>query len=135
LVINALSLRFKLSLSIALILAFSMGTLSFVAWRSMSNNAQESIARSAESMKATIDNRLLEIAQVSALETSSLLNRNFDVALHLASILSGTAHGSGTPYTRVQVKKMTYDMLVATPSASSIPMLFKALPHKPIYSH
>lgn len=117
---NALSLRFKLSLSIALILAFSMGTLSFVAWRSMSNNAQESIARSAESMKATIDNRLLEIAQVSALETSSLLNRNFDVALHLASILSGTAHGSGTPYTRVQVKKMTYDMLVATPSASSI---------------
>lgn len=118
---NALSLRFKLSLSIALILAFSMGTLSFVAWRSMSNNAQESILRSAESMKSTINNRLLEIAQVSALETSSLLNRNFDVALHLASIMSGTAHGSGTtPYTRAEVKKMAHDILLSTPSASSI---------------
>lgn len=117
---NALSLRFKLSLSVALILAFSMGTLSFVAWKSMSNNARESIARSEASMKETINHRLLEIAQVSALETSSLLNRNFDVALHLASILSGTAHGSGTPLSRAQVKQMAFDMLVATPSASSI---------------
>ncbi len=117
---NALSLRFKLSLSLALILAFSMGTLSFVAWKSMSSNAQESIARSEASMKETINHRLLEIAQLSALETSALLNRNFDVALHLASVLSGTAHGSGTPYSRTQVKKMTFDMLVATPSASSI---------------
>jgi methyl-accepting chemotaxis protein len=117
---SPLSLRFKLSLSVALILAFSMGTLSFVSWRSMSNNAQESIERSAQSMKATIDNRLLEIAHVSALETSSLLNRNFDVAQHLSSMLTGTAHGGGTPYTRAQVKKMTLDILVATPSASSI---------------
>ncbi len=118
---NALSLRFKLSLSIALILAFSMGTLSFVAWHSMSNNAQESISRSTESMQTTINNRLLESAQVSALETRALLNRNFDVALHLGSMMSGTAHGSGTkPYTRAEVKKIAYDILLATPSASSI---------------
>nr|WP_324257728.1 methyl-accepting chemotaxis protein [Cellvibrio fontiphilus] len=117
---NALSLRFKLSLSVALILAFSMGTLSLVAWKSMSNNARESIASSEASMKETINHRLLEIAQVSALETSSLLNRNFDVALHLASILGGTAHGSGSPFSRDQVKRMAFDMLVATPSASSI---------------
>src|SRR5690606_9885938 len=118
---HASSLRFKLSLSIALILAFSMGTLSFLAWRSMSSNAEESISRSSESMKATVNNRLLEIAQISALETSALLNRNFDVALHFASMLSGTAHGSGhSPYTRAEVKKMAHDMLLAIPSASSI---------------
>lgn len=86
----------------------------------MSNNARESIASSEASMKETINHRLLEIAQVSALETSSLLNRNFDVALHLASILGGTAHGSGSPFSRDQVKRMAFDMLVATPSASSI---------------
>lgn len=118
---HASSLRFKLSLSIALILAFSMGTLSFLAWRSMSSNAEESISRSSESMKATVNNRLLEIAQISALETSALLNRNFDVALHFASMLSGTAHGSGnTSYTRAEVKKMAHDILLAIPSASSI---------------
>ena len=118
---KALSLRFKLSLSVALILAFSMGALSFVAWHSMSNNAIQSIEQSSESMRATIDNRLIEIAKVSAVETSSLLNRNFDVSLHLASIISGTAHGSGTsPLSRAQLKKLALDMIIATPFASSI---------------
>lgn len=118
---HALSLRFKLSLSVALILAFSMGTLSFVAWRSMSNNALHSIEQSAESMKATIDNRLIEIAKVSAIETSALLNRNFDIALHLAAMLSSTANGSDAPgYSRPQIKQFTRDMLIASPSASSI---------------
>ncbi len=118
---NALSLRFKLSLSVALILAFSMGSLSFVAWRSMSQNAATSIEHSASSMQETIDNRLRDIAQTNALKTSSLLNRNADIALHLASILSSTAIGSSAPnYSRAQVKQLTQDVLLASPSASAI---------------
>lgn len=118
---NALSLRFKLSLSVALILAFSMGSLSFVAWRSMSQNAATSIEHSASSMQETIDNRLRDIAQTNALKTSSLLNRNADIALHLASILSSTANGSSAPnYSRAQVKQLTQDVLLASPSASAI---------------
>ena len=118
---NALSLRFKLSLSVALILAFSMGSLSFVAWRSMSQNAASSIEQSASSMQETIDSRLREIAQSSALETSNLLNRNADIALHLAAMLSSTAHGSSAPnYSREQVKQLTRDLLLASPSASAI---------------
>jgi methyl-accepting chemotaxis protein len=96
-VMNSFSLRFKLSLSIALILAFSMGSLSFVAWRSMSNSAETSIEQSASSMQETIDGRLRDIAQASALETSALLNRSADISQHLAAILSSTAVGASAP--------------------------------------
>ncbi len=118
---NAFSLRFKLSLSVALILAFSMGSLSFVAWRSMSTSANSSIEHTATSMKETINGRLRDIAQASALETSALLNRNFDIALNLAAVLSSTAIGGDAPgYSRAQVKQLTEDMLLASPSASAI---------------
>lgn len=118
---NAFSLRFKLSLSVALILAFSMGSLSFVAWRSMTKSASASIERSTESMQETINGRLRDIAQTSALETSALLNRNFDIAVHLAAILSSTAKGGEAPgYSRAQVKQLTHDMLLASPFASAI---------------
>lgn len=118
---NALSLRFKLSLSIALILAFSMGSLSFVAWRSMSDSAKTSIEQSASSMQETIDGRLRDIAQASALETSVLLNRSADISQHLAAILSSTAVGANAPnYSRAQVKQLTYDLLLASPSISAI---------------
>lgn len=124
---NALSLRFKLSLGVALILAFSMGSLSLVAWRSMSQNAADSIAHSASSMQETIDSRLRDIAQASALETSSLLNRNADTARHLAALLSSTAIGSSAPnYSRAQVKQLTQDLLLASPSASAIYAQFDA---------
>ncbi|MEN0039448.1 MAG: methyl-accepting chemotaxis protein [Cellvibrio sp.] len=118
---NSFSLRFKLSLSVALILAFSMGSLSFVAWRSMSSNASESIEHSASSMQETINGRLHDIAQATALETSALLNRNFDITVHLAAVLSSTAKGAAAPnYSRAQIKQMTYDILLASPSASAI---------------
>ena len=118
---NAFSLRFKLSLGVALILAFSMGSLSFVAWRSMSTNASNSIEHTATSMKDTINGRLRDIAQASALETSALLNRNFDTAIHLAAMLSSTAKGGEAPgYSRTQVKQLTHDLLIASPSASAI---------------
>lgn len=120
-VMNALSLRFKLSLSVALILAFSMGSLSFVAWRSMSDNSATSIEHSASSMQETIDSRLRDIAQTSALETSSLLNRNADIAQHLAALLNSTAQGANAPsYSRAQIKQLTQDLLMASPSASAI---------------
>lgn len=118
---NTLSLRFKLSLSVALILAFSMGTLSFVAWHSMSTNAQTSINHSATSMQETIDGRLRDIAQASALETSMMLNRSADVSLYLAGILSSTAIGAEAPnYSRSQIKQLSYDLLLASPSISAI---------------
>jgi len=118
---NALSLRFKLSLSIALILAFSMGSLSFVAWRSMTESAETSIGHSASSMQETIDGRLHDIAQASALETSVLLNRSADIAQHLAAILNSTAVGANAPsYSRAQVKQLTYDLLLTSPSISAI---------------
>lgn len=118
---NSFSLRFKLSLSVALILAFSMGSLSFVAWRSMSKSAETAIEHSASSMQETIDGRLRDIAHASALETSVLLNRSADVSQQLAAILSSTAVGAGAPnYSRAQVKQLTYDMLLASPSISAI---------------
>jgi methyl-accepting chemotaxis protein len=118
---NSFSLRFKLSLSVALILAFSMGSLSFVAWRSMSKNAETSIKHSASSMQETIDGRLRDIAQASALETSVMLNRSADVSQHLAAMLSSTATGASAPsYSRAQVKQLTYDLLLASPSISAI---------------
>lgn len=118
---KAFSLRFKLSLSVALILAFSMGSLSFVAWRSMSTNASSSIEHTATSMKDTINGRLRDIAQASALETSVLLNRSADISQHLAAILSSTAVGASAPnYSRAQVKQLTYDLLLASPSISAI---------------
>ena len=118
---NAFSLRFKLSLSIALILAFSMGSLSFVVWRSMSTNAQTSINHSAVSMQETIDGRLRDIAQASALETSMMLNRSADLSQYLADMLSSTAVGAKAPnYSRAQIKQLSYDLLLASPSISAI---------------
>ncbi|MDR7090759.1 methyl-accepting chemotaxis protein [Cellvibrio fibrivorans] len=118
---NSFSLRFKLSLSVALILAFSMGSLSFVAWRSMTKSAETSIEHSASSMQETIDGRLRDIAQTSALETSVLLNRSADIAQHLAAILNSTAIGANAPsYSRAQVKQLTYDLLLTSPSISAI---------------
>ncbi len=118
---NALSLRFKLTLGVAVLLAFSMGSLSFVAWRSMSANAVSAISQSANSMEETIDARLRDIAKASALETSNLLNRNADVARMLAAILSSSATGGSAPnYTRAQIKQFTYDLLLASPTASAI---------------
>lgn len=118
---NAFSLRFKLSLSVALILAFSMGSLSFVAWRSMSESAETSIEHSASSMQDTIDGRLNDIAHASALETSLLLNRSADVSKHLAGILSSTVVGADAPsYSRAQIKQLSYDLLLASPSISAI---------------
>jgi methyl-accepting chemotaxis protein len=118
---NTFSLRFKLSLSIALILAFSMGSLSFVAWRSMSKNAESSIAHSASSMRETIDGRLRDIAQASALETSLLLNRSADVSKQLAAMLNSTAIGAEAPtYSRAQIKQFSYDLFLASPLISAI---------------
>jgi methyl-accepting chemotaxis protein len=116
-----LSLRFKLTLGIALLLAFSMGSLSFVAWRSMTSNANTSVANASNSMQDTIKHRLNDIAKASALETSGLLNRSFDISTSLASILSNTAQGSGNPvYSRPQVKQLVKDMLTASSGISSL---------------
>lgn len=118
---NTFSLRFKLSLSVALILAFSMGSLSFVAWRSMSKSAETAIEHSASSMQETIDGRLRDIAQASALETSVMLNRSADVSQYLAAVLSSTAIDAEAPnYSRSQIKQLSYDLLVAAPSISAI---------------
>jgi methyl-accepting chemotaxis protein len=118
---NPLSLRFKLTLGIALLLAISMGSLSFVAWQSMSHNAQASIASASSSMEDTIKHRLSDIAEASALETGALLNRSFDISLALTSIMSNTAVGSGnTSYTRAQIKELVKDILIASPGISSL---------------
>lgn len=118
---NASSLRFKLTFGVALILAFSMGSLSLVAWHSMSSNVDISIKHTSESMQENIKGRLRDIATTSAVETSSLLNRGFDVSLKLAALLSPTATGGSAPaYTRAEIKQMTRDLLLASPIISSL---------------
>ncbi len=118
---KANSLRFKLTTGVTLILAISMSSLSLLAWYSMSRNAQATINNTSASMQTIVDARMMDIANNIALETSALLNRSFDVSQSLANVLMNSAAGSGNqPFSRAQIKQMSYDILKTHPSLSAI---------------
>lgn len=115
------SLRFKLTAGITLLIAISIGSMTFIGWYSMNSSSQSAVAHIRQSLGETAEDMLLAQARLTALETSALLNRNYDVAKNLASIMANSAHGSGiAPYQREQVQALASHLLHANNGISSI---------------
>lgn len=121
------SLRFQLSLGVALLLLISTASMALIGWQSTRSSNQNAIERLDSSMRATAETILTDAARVNALDTASVMNRNFDVAKNLASLMSNTAVGSGnTPYSREQVQLFARHLLQANPAVSSIYTQYEA---------
>ena len=115
------SLRFKLTFGVALLLSISIGSMTLIGWYSMSSSNESAVTRLTQSVRTLAEQILTEAAQRTALETSAVLDRNFDTAKNFAAILSGTAVGSGqTPYSRDQVKAMAGHILASNTGISSL---------------
>lgn len=115
------SLRFKLTFGVALLLSISIGSMTLIGWYSMSSSNESAVTRLTQSVRTLAEQILTEAAQRTALETSAVLDRNFDTAKNFAAVLSGTALGSGqTPYSRDQVKAMAGHILASNTGISSL---------------
>jgi methyl-accepting chemotaxis protein len=115
------SLRFKLSFGVALLLFISIGSMAFVGWYSMSSSNESAVKRLTSSVHTLAEQILTDAAKRTALETSAVLDRNFDIAKNFAAILSGSAIGSGqTPYRREQVQAMAGHILASNTGISSL---------------
>ncbi len=115
------SLRFKLTLGVALLLAISISGMAFIGWYSMTSSNASAVTKLTQSVRTLAEQILTEAAQRTALETSSVLDRNFDTAKNFAALLSGSAIGSGqTPYSRDQVKAMAGHILASNTGISSL---------------
>lgn len=115
------SLRFKLTSGVALLLAISISSMAFIGWYSMTSSNESAVTKLTQSVRTLAEQILTEAAQRTALETSSVLDRNFDTAKNFAAVLSGSALGSGqTPYSRDQVKVMAGKILGANKGISSL---------------
>lgn len=115
------SLRFKLTAGIAVLTAISIGSMTLIGWYSMQSSSQSAVDNVRQSLGQTAQAMLSAEARLTALETAALLNRNYDVAKNLASIMANTAQGSGlTPYSREQVQALTGHILAANNGISSV---------------
>lgn len=115
------TLSFKLSFGVAIILIISMGSLSLLAWDSMQKEAANTVGDVSKAMEESTQHRLTDIANSMGLETSSLLNRSFDVATSLANIMShASAGGEGISLSRNSVRQITHNMISAQPIVSAI---------------
>ena len=115
------TLSFKLSFGVAVILILSMGSLSLLAWNSMQKEAANTMGDVSKAMEESTQHRLSDIANSMGLETSSLLNRSFDVATSLAHIMShASTGGDGIPLSRNSVRQITHNMINAQPIVSAI---------------
>ena len=115
------SLRFKLIAGIALLTAISIGSMTLIGWYSMDSSSQSAVANVRKSLGQTAQAMLSAQARLTALETAAMLNRNYDVAKGLASIMANTAHGSGQqPYKREQVQALASHLLQVNPGLSSV---------------
>lgn len=115
------SLRFKLTAGVAMLIAISIGSMTLIGWYSMSSSGESAVNNVRQSLGQTAQTILTAEARVTALETAALLNRNYDVAKNLASLMANTAAGSGqAPYNREQVQALAGHLLQANPGVSSI---------------
>lgn len=115
------SLRFKLTAGVAMLIAISIGSMTLIGWYSMNTSGESAVNNVRQSLGQTAQTILTAEARVTALETAALLNRNYDVAKNLASLMANTAQGSGqTPYSREQVQALAEHLLQANPGVSSI---------------
>ncbi|WP_337841323.1 methyl-accepting chemotaxis protein [Rheinheimera sp.] len=115
------SLRIKLTLGVAVLLAVSIGSMAALAWYSMTSSSASAVDKLTGSMRTLAGQTLTEAAKTTALETAAVLDRNFDTAKIFAAILSGSALGSGQPpYTREQIKVMAGQILAANSGISSL---------------
>ncbi|HEX5792452.1 MAG TPA: methyl-accepting chemotaxis protein, partial [Rheinheimera sp.] len=115
------SLRFKLTAGVAILTAISIGSMTLIGWYSMDSSSQSAVANVRQSLGQTAQAMLSAEARLTALETSALLNRNYDVAKNLASIMANTAHGGAQqPYSREQVQALASHLLQVNPGLSSI---------------
>lgn len=115
------SLRFKLTVGVAVLTAISIGSMTLIGWYSMDSSSQSAVANVRQSLGQTAQTMLSTEARITALETATLLNRNYDVAKNLASIMANTAHGSAQqPYSREQVQALAGHLLQANSGISSV---------------
>ncbi|MBU1308400.1 MAG: methyl-accepting chemotaxis protein, partial [Gammaproteobacteria bacterium] len=116
------SLRFKLTVGVAILTAISIGSMTLIGWYSMNSSSQSAVSNVRQSLGETAQAMLSAEARLTALETAALLNRNYDVAKNLASIMANTAHGSGglPPYQREQVQALAGHILAANSGISSV---------------
>ena len=80
------SLRFKLTVGVAILTAISIGSMTLIGWYSMDSSSQSAVTHVRQSLGQTAQAMLNAEANITALETAALLNRNYDVAKSLASM-------------------------------------------------
>ena len=115
------SLRFKLTAGVALLTAISISSMTLIGWYSMHNSSQSAVSNVRQSLGQTAQAMLTAEARLTAQQTATLLNRNYDVAKSLASIMANTAHGGGqTPFRREQVQALAGHLLQVNLGLSSI---------------
>ncbi len=115
------SLRFKLTAGVAVLVAISISSMTLIGWYSMSSSSASAVSSVRQSLELTAQTILSAEATLTAQETAALLNRNYDVAKNLASIMANTAAGNGQQsYSREQVQALTGHILQANSGISSI---------------
>lgn len=118
---NTRTLSFKLSFGVALILAISMASLSFLAWYSMRSDSLNTSKDLTLFMEEATNKRLEEVARSMGLETSSLLNSKYAVTSELAQIMTDASQGGkGQPFPRTHIRQITYNLLNSQPNVSAI---------------
>ncbi|MDP5134649.1 methyl-accepting chemotaxis protein [Rheinheimera baltica] len=115
------SLRFKLTAGVAILTAISIGSMTLIGWYSMNSSSESAVNNVRQAVGQAAQNILRAEAEKTALETAALLNRNYDIAKNLASIMANTAIGSGqTPYSREQAQAIAGNILQVNDGISSI---------------
>ncbi|WP_027671612.1 hypothetical protein [Rheinheimera baltica] len=89
------SLRFKLTAGVAILTAISIGSMTLIGWYSMNSSSESAVNNVRQAVEQAAQNILRAEAEKTALETAALLNRNYDIAKNLASIMANTAIGTG----------------------------------------
>lgn len=121
------SLRFKLTAGIALLIAISIGSMTLIGWYSMSSSSESAVQNVRHALGQTAQTILTTEARITALETAALINRNYDIAKNLASLMANTASGSGLkPYSRDEVLLLANHLLQVNKGISSIYAQFEA---------
>ncbi|WP_165924689.1 methyl-accepting chemotaxis protein [Lysobacter sp. N42] len=117
------TLRFKLTLGAALILLFSMGSLTLYSWWAMSKSGQAAVEQVTPPLEEMVSSSLSDTAANFALDTATLINHGFAVTATLASIAKESAVGNSSgrdPFEREELQFIARDILYANPQLSSI---------------
>ncbi len=125
--VKQLPIGIKLIFSTALLLVVALSVLTFIGISNMLKSSSVTEKATAEFMTQSINDRIQENANQSAVEIESYLLNALSVANTLALILTETnTHNGGVPLRREMVKQFNRQFLAVNPNISAIYSHFEA---------